>query len=592
MLNLLVEAGIFFKINSLTNSNLNRRIELVIQFFTRFVATGGIVWALILLFSCESNNPTSSQRLPTTTIINSQDIVADEVWKSNEIHVITAHITIQQAILKIEPGTLIKFGNGTGISVGDSAGLLARGTTNFIRFTSDTVEHGAWDYLKFSANCIDDSCELSNCIFEFGGNNAENPAQVICDSAAPLIRSCQFRRSASNGVLLRNDCRGIELFGNTFQDNAAAPLVTPANSVAFIGMNSYQNNGVNFIQVSDDKMEFDDIWYQQPVPLQFTRGLSVQQVTLQILPGNELRFDPGQSLTVSANGALQADATLAPIKFTALENSHWNGIIFEATANHAASSLIHCTIEKAGQNELYPANIVLRRAMPEILNCNILDSQQYGVYLDGEFLPDQFVANYFFNNRAGAICLPAVAVADLNSQFYGDPANDRIVIRGGPTELPITADSRWTNFGVDYKILDTIQITRSSLTIDPGTQLLMTENSGIEISQSGGLIADGSSNMISIRGEVAQPGYWDAIYLAPSARQENCKLIQCRIRDGGGNPVLPGMIFCDAVSPTIRSCFIENSGSYGIYLNGGASIADLNTNYFDGNIAGDYFIAP
>lgn len=558
----------------------------------KFVKMGVIIWAIILLFSCENKNPTTTQTLQTTTIINSQDINSNEVWKTNEIHIVTAHISINNAILRIEPGTLVKFGNGTGITVSDSAGLLARGTTNFIKFSSDTLTHGAWDCIKFSDSCLSDSCELINCIIEFGGSNAENPALVVCENCSPLIRGCQFKRSHSNGILFRGNCREIEFFSNTFKDCKLAPVVTPANNVAFIGMNTYQNNGINFIQVIDDRLDFDDIWYQQPIPLQFTQGLSIKNVSLDISPGIELRFDPGKRLTVSEYGALRADATLASIVFTSMANSSWDGIVFESTANNASSYLLKCTVQNGGQDESLPANIFLRRAAPQIINCRIQNSQRYGAYIEGEIVSAQFVGNYFRNNNSGAISIPVTAVSKLNPQNYEDTATSFIELRGGPLEMPITTDSRWTNFNIPFKILNKVQIFNSTLTIDPGTTILMSANSGFEIGQSGGLIADGSSALIVLRGELPLPGYWDSIYFAAAAQPANCKLIQCQIQYGGGNVNRPGMIYCDKISPTIRSCFIEHSGSYGIYMNGNSFIADLNSNSFGGNIFGNYFTAP
>ena len=120
----------------------------------------------------------------------------------------------------------------------------------------------------------------------------------------------------------------------------------------------------------------------------------------------------------------------------------------------------------------------------------------------------------------------------------------------------------------------------------------MTERSGFKVINQVGLIADGSAAIIIIQGERPIPGFGDNINFTDSANPENCKLINCQIEYGGGNINFPGMIYCDQCSPIIRNCYIEYSGTWGIFLNGNVSIENINSNIFYNNVYGDYFSAP
>ena len=81
-------------------------------------------------------------------------------------------------------------------------------------------------------------------------------------------------------------------------------------------------------------------------------------------------------------------------------------------------------------------------------------------------------------------------------------------------------------------------------------------------------------------------------YPAQNAKIENCRIINCQIKNGGGDMNQPGMIYCDQNAPVIRNCYIENSGTWGIYVNGNFTIQDLNSNIFFNNVLGDYNSSP
>ena len=553
----------------------------------------GLLFCCFFLFlTCKNKEPISPQTFQFVTFTNNEDIYSDQVWKSNEIHFVSKVISINNAILRIEPGATIKFEKNAGISVNDSAGLIADGSDSTIYFTSDSQENGFWKYILFTENSLADSCKLINCIIEYGGGDSEHTGAVICDNTSPVINSCRISQSLHSGIVLKGNCREIEFCNNLITFCDSAPIQTYACNVSFIGINVFLENQVNYLKIIDDQINYNDTWYKQPIPIRLTKGLNITNSTLKITAGVELNFEQDQRLEIGLGGCLNADGSNAAIIFTGADSGSWDGIVFESSSNFTNSKLFNCTIESGGENETFPANIVLKNAYPEISNCKINNSKGYGVYLEGAFAPGSFVNNQFSNNSSGAISISANAISSLNPQNFGTDETNFILVRGGYQEGAIVVDGHWKNFEVPYILNNTVQIISSTLTIDPSVRIIMSELSSFEILSQAGLIADGKFGQIIIEGEKHYAGYWKNIYFSQNANINNCQLINCQIKYGGGDINQPGMIYCDQNSPVIRNCYIENSGSWGIYVNGNFAIQDLNTNVFYNNVNGDFYSSP
>ena len=360
----------------------------------------------------------------------------------------------------------------------------------------------------------------------------------------------------------------------------------------YIGLNSYSDNQINFIDIIDNLSNYNDTWYKQPLPFRLKKGLNIKSSTLKIFPEVELYFSPDQGLYISDEGCIKADGSVANIKFACSDSNYWNGIVFESSANSTGSSLINCIVSDGGNDETFPACIVLKNAAPEISNCLVENSSGFGVYIEGGFAPTSFVNNQFRNNALGAISVSANAVSGLSPQNFNTDETNFIAVRGGLNEGDILVDGVWKNFNVPYKVENSIQIISCVLTLDPGVQVFMSESSSIQILYQAGLMADGSSGKITIEGAQPNAGFWNNIYFAQDAAVEKCRLINCQIKYGGGDNNYPGIVYCDFCAPVIRNCVFEYSASWGIYVNGNVTISDIETNIFYNNVNGDYYYSP
>lgn len=544
---------------------------------------------------CEPKQPMSAnpEKLPEA-IDHEENIKANQVWESDKTHRVNTEISIDNAILRIKPGTTVELQSNGAISVGNRGGIIAEGSEEApVVISSPSAEKGAWKYIYFSDKSLDDSCRLINCRIEYGGGSDKFGSVIYCDNASPTITGCTINQCPSTGVTLAGDCRRIKIYNNTFSNCDFVPIQTFACNVSSIDSNTYIDNGLNQIRIIEGNVTFNDTWHDPSVPYRIADGLKIKGATLSIEPAVQMIYEYDESATISDGGSLRAVGTQTdPIIFTGSDIGRWKGIVFNSSANDINSKLVHCIIENGGQAKNYPANIFLDDSSPEISNCLIRQSIGYGVCISGRLRQGRFMNNVIRNNAFAPIRVSARGVSGLSSGTYINNGNNIIEVRGAPDEEPINEDGHWDKLGIPYQIHGMIQIQSSTLIIAPGIQIEMAERSGFEILTAGGLIADGRSEMIEITGIQSTSGIWDQIYFSNTANASNCQLIQCRISYGGGNANRPGMIYCDNVSPTIRNCTIQFSQTYGIYLNGNCEIADLKSNFFNNNAYGDYFELP
>ena len=546
-----------------------------------------------LNFQCGTKNPVTSQIIDNITIQYRDDINQDQVWSADSIHVIVNPISVRHAILRIEPGTIVKFESDAALSILDSAGLIADGSIKEINFTSDIKEKGSWKYIYFSGQALHDSCRLIKCSFEYGGGDSVRSGIIFCDGASPTIQSCTIKNSANCGVVFWGDCHESRFDSNLIANCNFVPVQTYPINVSLLSGNSYQDNGLNHIRIIHRLIDFSVAWENLSLPYRLADGLEIKGGKLVLDAGVNLIFEDHEDAIVSEKGILEANGTPTNrVIFTGAGGKTWQGIHFEATADFQNSRFVHCVIENGGHDTDYPANVILDNGIPEFSDCIIHLSAGYGIYMSGNLAANIFSNNIITRNAFAPVSLPANGVPALAAGQYHGNGVDVIEVRGGQIEGEVTRNGYWQNLGIPYLIQNTIDINFGKITFAPGVEIAMADRSRFIVRNGGGLIADGT--FLPIKITCAQPGAgnWDNIYFSPTAAANDCQLINCFISYGGGDASLPGMIYCDNVSPTIKSCFIEHSQTWGIYLNGNARIFDLATNFFQGNVYGDFYRSP
>jgi len=286
--------------------------------------------------------------------------------------------------LTIEPGVVVRFGTGSGMSIQDNGILIAEGTPIApITFTShqDTPTKGHWQGIAFSSSKIS---RLTYCQIEYGGRN--RPGNIYCHNyfSLPLIATSTIANSSSNGIYAGNPTIPtiFHIYNCMIRDNERYPVST--DPMIDMENNTFINNGGgdplrNVIRIfggSYGGISQDITWHNPGIPYLISNGklLIGDQYgagTLTIDAGVTIKVDTNNSIIIGYenslnNGCLQANGREASeIIFTSNQanpnHGDWGYIKFDAYSQN--SFLKYCKIEYAGNDNI---NIGTQGAQPAV----------------------------------------------------------------------------------------------------------------------------------------------------------------------------------------------------------------------------------
>ena len=329
----------------------------------------------------------------------------------------------------------------------------------------------------------------------------------------------------------------------------------------------------------DTRISTNQTWNAKQVHI-VTNDLVIENAVLTIEPGATVQFSANTGLYIKSGGGLTAQGTSdSPVIFTGTESiaGHWNAIAFSAGCNSSQCKLIHAVIEYGGSSDSTSAQLISEDAAPTISHCQVRNSASNGVIIAGVVGPDEFSYNTVTLNRHAPILISAQLVPTIheNCDFSG---NGRDVIRIHKNGN-IRSNTSWSAFNVPYQIAEDLYISNSTLTILPGVMLQFEAGTAVEVRAGGALWAEGAvTNPITFTAMAAQKGYWEGIAFFDGAKDDVCKLANCVLEYGGGNPQRSGLIYCEYASPAIVSCQVLNSIGYGIIF-----VGDSHPSVFDNN---------
>lgn len=548
-------------------------------------------------------------------IEHSGKIESDETWIQG-VHIVTGDVYVDGAILTIEPGAVIKFQEGKGLYIGyyggvSGATLIANGTSELpILFTSDapTKAAGDWDYIGFYDGASKAS-SMEYCTVEYGGGYSENYGQIYISETALSMSNSIARYSESHGFSLDDEGYFADFSDNMVEQVEGSAIQIYANYAHTIGTgNNLQSS--EGISVKGDKVEQGEVrWLKQTVAYVLQGDVYVGSAT-----GSTLILDPGVEMWMGSGtgihfgyysgtfGTLTAEGTQAEhIKITssapAVSRSagDWDYIGFYDGAG-TGSSLAYCDIEYGGGYSDYYGIIHIDEAGIALSNSTITNSQSIGVSLDDEAFFTSCTGNTFQDNALVPIQVDAnyAHTIGAGNTFNTGPG---IMVKGDKIE---GAEQNWLNHNKPYILSGDIYIgsaTGSKLTIAPGATVQFTEGSALYVgyySNTYGILeADGDvGNEITFTSAAPagfeSAGDWDGIWFYDGATNGNI-MDNCIVSFGGGYSQYSGNIDVEANTagvPIISNCHIENSESWGIYLEDDAS-PTLENNTFSNNALGD-----
>ncbi len=362
----------------------------------------------------------------------SESITASTTWTvSGSPYIVTANVTIRNnAKLTIDPGVVIKFNAGVGLTIGSGSGswgtLSAVGEQgNHIVFTSNVSPQnpGDWRGIYFSSN-TGGNTQLNYCTIEYGGNT--NNANLYLASSTsgfsigdtttgdvivrkssghgiylyhsnPVISNCRIMDNQSDGIYCENgesSSYTMTIADNLFEDNVGAAVST-AGYINTITGSQGSGNGEDGILVRASNIRGSCTWSAQDLPFVVQGNVNIySNAKLTITPGAIIKFNAGKGLTIGSGsgswGTLlavgeQDDHIIFTSNVSPQNHGDWKGIYFSSNTG-SDTQLNYCTIEYGGNTNnanLYLASSTSGFSIGDTTTGDVIvrKSSGHGIYL-------------------------------------------------------------------------------------------------------------------------------------------------------------------------------------------------------------------
>ncbi len=336
-------------------------------------------------------------------------------------------------------------------------------------------------------------------------------------------------------------------------------------------LNSENNDNTNSNEHSSN-ITSDETWKKDQT--HYISGyITIRNATLTIEPGATVIFKSDAGIVVSTGGGLIADGTQGIITFTAEKKQagYWDYIQFSDDANNANSILKNCVIEYGGGYSTSGAMLYIENGAT-ISNCTIQNSAASGVQISYNASPT-FVNNTITQNGNVPIKGEFATIGYIGKGNYTGNGTDVIEIHSGK----LTHNATIYKQTVPYRLDGYCRVENANLQIEAGATIEMNSESALLIKTNSGILADGTTEPITITGAVKQNGYWDYIQIANDANSANCVLKKVTVEYGGGYST-SGAMFYVANNATIQNCTFRYSKNYGVKIeNSGRPVLTDNT---------------
>lgn len=504
------------------------------------------------------------------------------------------------AKLTIEPGTVLRFANDTGLFVTDTGSIVAKGTSSKkILFTSQTGTTNSWQGIAILSNSPDNA--FDHVILEHTGRtdylfNRDNPSGLILRERGEMhLTNSIFRDNAGPGIRINSgDGKFATFENNSFTGNAGAPIELSAAHLGQLGEGNFYETAEekDFISVRAGTISSSTTWSNQGIPYRFSGEPTISNGTVTIAPGTTLEFLSGHGLSVVEEGTLRAigeEGNEILFTSTIANSDSWRGIAFNTASQDNA--LENVVVENAGQkNYLFnrdtPGNLVLRGSSGvTVKNSTIRNAAGTGIHILNSNATLVVSDTHFEDNSEDAIQLLANQVADIGPGNTFD-SGTQVNIAGGT----INRDASWRALDVPYYVTAEINVTDNILTIEPGSEFQFRTATGLGVTGSGALIAEGTAtDSILFTSSIGTPGTWRGLVF--NTDNPISSLAQVTVENAGQkdylfNGDIPGNVILRGSSTlTLTNSNLNNSSGYGLFKANNATIKDENDNALDDEAA-------
>jgi hypothetical protein len=513
----------------------------------------------------------------------------------------TADITVRAgATLTLEPGVVIEFGSGLGMTV--NGALSAVGTAELpIRFSGAQGTPGYWDGISFG-----DSDNLANVLDHVIVENAGKRTTGYSGNLAGSVAVESSRVQIKNSIIRNGSGVGLTLYGptldafvgNTITQNALGAVSLYASSLGSLAgssPNAFVGNTIDEVIVTGATVTTAQTWPALDVPY-LMNGTATINADVTVQAGAKFRMAKGAYIHVEgATGSLNAKGAAGKEILFAGDQAtrgYWDGIHFEASDN-VKNLLDYVIIEHAGTATTgystdLPGSLVVESSRAQLKNTIVRLGSGVGLTLRSVTI-DAFAGNTFTQHTQGAASLFAnLDIAVLGgappSSFAGNDVN--YVLVNGNT---VNAAQTWPALDVPYLIRSDVTVG-APLTIAPGATLVFKQDTYLNVNSTGSLTAQGQAatgKQITFTGELPQAGSWGGLWFSSTKLPGNI-LDYVAVSYGGGRSTgsssrFPGDIYVYGGQLTVTNSTITNSANYGIFWDATSTVTQTG-NTFAGNL--------
>jgi hypothetical protein len=507
-------------------------------------------------------------------------------------YTITKDIVVNtNAVLTIEPGVVMKFAQGTGMTVGQySAGkVVAEGISPLlgIVFTSASASPtaGDWEGISLAANTMAGTT-FRNVTFNFCGSagGACINADAGVKAGAVTLDGNTFDHvgASADAINVDGDGSKIPITNSVFKPGAIAAgryaVSLPAPAVDMIKNNVF--NGAP-IEIRGGTVAATATWGNPSTPFVVTKDIVVEGTSSPVLtlsPGTVMRFASGMGLVVGryAAGGLVAEGTaLLPITMTSNQASpgagDWSGILLDGnTAN--GTKLAYATVDYCGDAD--SACIVIDRVKSDRVTVDHVVINHVGGTADGISAVGDDVRAKITNMtfpagaiQAGnfAISVNAPSFAAIGPSVFNTAS---IAITGGTLA---TGPVNWADPGTTLVVQKDLIVegaTTPVLTIGKGMTLKFVAGTGVVVGRynAGKLVIAGAADAhVTLTSVAATPaaGDWDGV-LIDNKGQGDISFADISYGGAAGGAGL----YIDGAQPTVKvaNTTLSNSAGYGLHM--------------------------
>ncbi len=441
--------------------------------------------------------------------------------------------------LTIKPCTTVYMSAGTRIDIQDSGSIHSVGTEKCpitFRSAKTSPEAGDWDQLAIDETASSDS------VFEYtsilhGGGGGDWGALYVDGGATVAVRNGRFESIAGIGTYLADGAR-LKAFSDVhFQGTGKAPIFMDMNLAGHLENITGEELGESWIALSNSGVESSAVWKKQGLPYNVTWGYSNIKASLTIEAGTTVLMSPGTSLHVVDGGAIKSQGTAEePIVFTSAKDSpeagDWDRIEIDASAS-TDSVFEHTQIMHGGGSGDWGVLFVDGGATVTVRDARFESIEGIGVYLDDGSRLKGF-SNVHFNGIGKAPLRMDMNLAGQLENITGEGLGEHWIAL---SNSGVSSPAVWKKQGLPYNAIWATSNIKAPLTIEAGTTVLMSPNTGLAVVEGGSIKTQGTAEEpVVFESSKSGPGAgdWESISIDSSASRDS-KLSHTVIRHGGGN---------------------------------------------------------